>query len=182
MKMCPVAFCTLEENHAGGCVKFSGKLKFGSPIFDCEDYSLNVRVHNASPYPLEYATEGSSGLDVRANLPCSRQIPCNGVWKIPTGITLEIPRGYEGQVRGRSGLLLHHRVAVQMGTIDSDYRGEISVILQNFGREPYTVLPGDKIAQLVIAPVLLCNLVYVDDVLELSITKRGTGGFGSTGR
>ncbi|NPA32335.1 MAG: dUTP diphosphatase [Aquificae bacterium] len=127
-----------------------------------------------------YATPGSSGLDLRAAVeepvvlkPFSRAL-------IPTGIVLEIPEGYEGQVRPRSGLALKHGITVlnAPGTIDSDYRGEVKVILINLGREEFVVTRGERIAQLVIAPVVRAKLVPSD---ELSRTDRGSGGFGSTG-
>ena len=99
---------------------------------------------------------------------------------IPTGWTMELPPGFEAQVRPRSGLSLRHGITVvnAPGTIDSDYRGEIVVLLVNIGQEPYTIAPGDRVAQMVIAPVARAQ---VEEVTELSETARGTGGFGSTG-
>ena len=99
---------------------------------------------------------------------------------VPTGIALEIPRGFEGQVRARSGLALAHGVGLpnSPGTIDSDYRGEIKVILLNAGAEPFVVKRGDRIAQLVVAPVQRSAFVEVADLDE---TDRGAGGFGHTG-
>lgn len=142
-----------------------------------------VRIHNASGYPLEYATAGASGLDLRAAISCERQIPPGGRrWKFGTGISLALPPGFEGQVRGRSGLALNHGLVVVTGTIDADYRGEIGVVLFNHGTEAYTVRPGDRIAQLVIAPVTRIDPVLVDELAELGETDRGAGGFGSTGR
>ena len=100
---------------------------------------------------------------------------------VPTGLAMAIPRGYEGQVRPRSGLARKHAVTVANapGTIDADYRGECMVLLINLGREPFTIAHGDRVAQLVIAPVSQAEVVEVD---ELSTTARGAGGFGSTGR
>ena len=100
---------------------------------------------------------------------------------IPTGIALEIPAGFEGQVRPRSGRALSEGLALinAPGTIDADYRGELKVILVNLGSEPLMIQPGDRIAQLIIAPVARANLV---EVQELASTKRGDGGFGHTGR
>jgi len=100
---------------------------------------------------------------------------------VPTGIAVEIPPGYEGQVRPRSGRALREGLTLlnTPGTIDSDYRGEIQVIMVNLGREPVSIEPGDRIAQLVIAPVARVELVEVD---ELDDTSRGGGGFGHTGR
>jgi len=99
---------------------------------------------------------------------------------IPTGLAMEIPSGYEGQVRPRSGLALKHGISIvnAPGTIDADYRGEVGVILINLGEKKYTVNPGDRIAQLVIAPVVKAKLI---SVVKLKNTKRGKGGFGHTG-
>lgn len=100
---------------------------------------------------------------------------------VDTGLALAIPRGFEGQVRPRSGLAIKHSVTVvnAPGTVDSDYRGPVKVLLINHGREPFAINVGDRIAQLVIAPVIQAELVEVD---ALSDTERGSGGFGSTGR
>jgi len=100
---------------------------------------------------------------------------------VPTGIRLEIPPGYEGQVRPRSGLAARHAIGIPNapGTIDADYRGEVQVLLVNFGERPYVVRRGDRIAQLVFSPVLRATL---DVAPELSETTRGEGGFGHTGR
>jgi len=128
-----------------------------------------------------YATSGSAGCDLRAAvegplvlLPGSRAL-------VPTGIAVAIPPGHEGQVRMRSGLALRHGLTLLNGpgTIDSDYRGEIGVILANLGTEPVTIARGDRIAQLVIAPVTRARLETVE---ELPATSRHTGGFGSTGK
>jgi dUTP pyrophosphatase len=100
---------------------------------------------------------------------------------VPTGIQIEIPPGYEAQVRGRSGLALRHAVGLPNapGTIDADYRGEVTVLLLNWGTEPYVVRRGDRIAQLVLAPVARASLEAAE---RLSATARGAGGFGHTGR
>lgn len=127
-----------------------------------------------------YATEHSAGLDLRAAVeepvilkPLERAL-------IPTGFVFEIPEGYEGQVRPRSGLALKKGVTVlnSPGTVDSDYRGEVKVLLINLGREEVVINRGDRIAQMVIAPVCRVELVEVE---EVSQTSRGEGGFGSTG-
>jgi dUTP pyrophosphatase len=99
---------------------------------------------------------------------------------VPTGLAMELPPGFEGQVRPRSGLAIKHGITVvnAPGTIDSDYRGELVVLLVNLGREPYTIEPGSRIAQLVIAPV---TQAAVEEVGDLSSTARGGGGFGHTG-
>jgi dUTP pyrophosphatase len=127
-----------------------------------------------------YETGGASGMDLRAFAGEDIVIPPLGRAKIPTGLFVEIPSGYEGQVRPRSGLALRSGVTVlnSPGTIDSDYRGELEVILINLGAEPFTVKNGDRIAQMVISPVIRLEIVEAE---TLSETKRGGGGFGSTG-
>ncbi|MDR0290036.1 MAG: dUTP diphosphatase [Treponema sp.] len=129
-----------------------------------------------------YETEGAAGMDLRAFLAENISIPPLGRAKVPTGLRVEIPEGYEGQVRPRSGLAIKYGVTVlnAPGTIDCDYRGDVDIILANFGAEAFTVKNGDRIAQLVIAPVFhaALNVVLVE---ELSATARGGGGFGSTG-
>jgi len=128
-----------------------------------------------------YATPGSAGCDLRAAVGESLTLLPGGRALVPTGIAVAIPSGYEGQVRMRSGLALRHGLTLLNGpgTIDSDYRGEIGVILANLGSEPVTLARGDRIAQLVIAPVAR---VCLEKTGELPATSRHTGGFGSTGR
>ena len=128
-----------------------------------------------------YATEGSAGMDLRAAVEAPVTIPAGGRAMVPTGLSVEIPRGFEGQVRGRSGLAARHGVGIPNapGTIDSDYRGEVCVILANWGDQPFVVARGERIAQLVIAPVARAELVEVE---ELAVSERGAGGFGHTGR
>jgi len=128
-----------------------------------------------------YATEGSAGMDLRAAVEAPVTIPAGGRAMVPTGLSVEIPRGFEGQVRGRSGLAARHGVGIPNapGTIDSDYRGEVCVILANWGDQPFVVARGERIAQLVIAPVARAELVEVE---ELAGSERGAGGFGHTGR
>jgi dUTP diphosphatase len=131
--------------------------------------------------PLElprYETPGAAGLDLRADeaatlAPGERRL-------VPTGLAIEIPPGYEGQVRPRSGLALRHGIGMvnAPGTIDSDYRGEVGVLLVNHGQAPVAFSRGDRIAQLVVAPVVRAELVVAD---ALSDSGRGGGGFGSTG-
>ncbi len=129
-----------------------------------------------------YETPGSAGMDLRAavedNAPL--EIAPGGRFAVPTGLIMEIPAGFEGQVRPRSGLALKSGITClnTPGTIDSDYRGEVKVILANLGAEPFTVSRGMRIAQLVIAPVIQVRLVLEDTVSQ---TARGAGGFGSTG-
>jgi len=131
------------------------------------------------PLP-ESASDGAAGLDLRAAVPKEVTLAPLERVRIPTGLALEIPRGYEGQVRPRSGLALRHGITLvnSPGTVDSDYRGEVAVLLVNLGSQPYTVRRGDRIAQLVLAPVSRVVLVEAE---ELSDTGRGGGGFGSTG-
>ncbi|MDR2741681.1 MAG: dUTP diphosphatase [Treponema sp.] len=141
-----------------------------------------VRVFRQDPVAClpEYATGEAAGADLRARLPSPVSVPPLGRARIPTGLILEIPAGYEGQVRPRSGLAFRHGITVlnSPGTIDSDYRGEVSVIIINLGNEEFTVKDGDRIAQLVVAPVYRAPFV---EAKELSETDRGAGGFGSTG-
>ncbi|MFA6146945.1 MAG: dUTP diphosphatase [bacterium] len=128
-----------------------------------------------------YQTAGSAGMDLKADLDAEIVIPPMGRAKIPTGIALSMPAGVEGQVRPRSGLALRHGVTClnSPGTIDSDYRGEVCVILANFGEEPFPVRRGDRVAQIVFSPALRAHLEVVPDLEE---TPRGEGGFGHTGR
>jgi dUTP pyrophosphatase len=129
-----------------------------------------------------YQSKEAAGLDVVAGVPkgAAVAIPPGARALIPTGFALELPRGYEAQVRPRSGLALKHGVTLlnSPGTIDSDYRGELMVILVNHGDEPFLVRRGERIAQLVIAPVSHAEIVAAE---ELAATSRGPGGFGSTG-
>jgi len=128
----------------------------------------------------QYSSEGSAGMDLRAFIENDISIPPLGRSKIPTGLRIEIPSGFEGQVRPRSGLAVKNGVTVlnSPGTIDSDYRGELEIILINLGENTFTVKNNDRIAQLVIAPVVNASLIETDN---LSQTDRGSGGFGSTG-
>ncbi len=143
---------------------------------------VNIPIVNLSNNPLpEYATQGSSGMDLRANLsehltfhPLQRQL-------VPTGISIELPEGYEAQVRPRSGLALKQGFTClnSPGTIDADYRGEIKVILINLSQEVQVIHPGDRIAQLVIQQVDKANW---QPTVSLSETERAEGGFGHTGK
>jgi dUTP pyrophosphatase len=127
-----------------------------------------------------YQTSGSSGMDLRAAVKESIVVASGEGAVIPTGLKMEVPIGYEGQVRTRSGLAATHGLTVlnSPGTIDADYRGEVKVILMNLGGERLTIDRGDRIAQLVIAPV---TRVVITEVEEVGETTRGQGGFGSTG-
>jgi dUTP pyrophosphatase len=143
---------------------------------------IKVKIINQSPNALpEYATEGSAGMDLRANLaaplvlrPMERQL-------VPTGLFVELPQGYEAQVRPRSGLAIKHGITClnSPGTIDSDYRGEIKVILINLSQEEQTLHPGDRIAQMVVSPVVQIGWETVEAIGE---TARNAGGFGHTGK
>lgn len=132
------------------------------------------------PLP-QRASPGSAGCDLRAAVDEPVVLEPGARALIPTGLVIEIPAGFEGQVRPRSGLALHHGVTIvnTPGTIDSDYRGEVRVLLINLGQEPFTVERGDRIAQLLVAPVEAVSFEAVD---VLSDSDRGSGGFGSTGR
>lgn len=129
----------------------------------------------------KYETEGSAGLDVRANI--TEPIVLKSLERvlIPTGLKIAIPEGYEVQVRPRSGLAIKHGITMlnSPGTIDSDYRGEIKVIAVNLSNETYTIEPNERIAQLVLNKVEQIEFVEVD---ELDATNRGEGGFGHTGK
>ena len=128
-----------------------------------------------------YQTEGSAGMDLRAAVDPPVTLAPGERVLVPTGLIVEIPSGYEAQVRPRSGLALKHGISLvnAPGTIDSDYRGEIGVILINLGNEPFVIQHNDRIAQMVIAPVTQARIVEVDEVNE---TGRGSGGFGHTGK
>lgn len=132
--------------------------------------------------PPSYASEGAAGLDLVAALPAAEPVViAPKSWAaIPTGLVFEIPRGFQGEVRPRSGLALRHAVTVlnAPGTIDSDYRGEVRVLLVNLGPEPFTVTRGMRVAQLLFVPVAR---VVPMPVQALGATARGEGGFGSTG-
>jgi len=140
------------------------------------------RLDNAAGLPLpEYHTEHASGMDLLAAVASDTVIE-PGKWAlVPTGLAVAVPPGYEAQVRPRSGLALKHGIGVlnSPGTVDADYRGEVSVILFNFGAEPFVVKRGERIAQMVIAKVYRADVEVMD---ELPDTARGEGGFGHTGR
>ena len=140
-----------------------------------------IKVVNQSTFSLpEYKTEGSAGVDLKACIDASMVLKPFDRALIPTGIYLSIPKGYEGQIRGRSGLALKNGITLAngIGTIDSDYRGEVKVILINLGNEPFTINNGDRIAQLVLIKHEVINFKLVE---SLDDTDRGKGGFGHTG-
>jgi dUTP pyrophosphatase len=144
-----------------------------------------IRIYNKSNNPLPaYASVNAAGMDLRAELaepvvlqPLERRL-------IPTGLFIELPEDCEAQVRPRSGLALKHGITVlnTPGTIDADYRGEVGVVLINLSNEPFTVNPGERIAQMVIAKFQQEQICEVDDLDDLSVTERGAGGFGHSGK
>ena len=128
----------------------------------------------------KYETGGSSGMDIAAHITDNIIINPGDKALVSTGFAMAIPRGYEIQIRPRSGLAAKKNITVlnTPGTIDADYRGEIKVILINFGKEKFVIKNGERIAQMVVCPVVQANL---EEVEELPVTKRGSDGFGSTG-
>lgn len=142
---------------------------------------MEVKIINKSTNSLpQYATEFSAGLDLRANIPKPILLKSLDRSLIPTGIFIELPVGYEAQIRPRSGLAAKHGITVlnSPGTIDSDYRGEINIILVNLSREDFQINPNERLAQMVINKF---EKITWKIVSEFSNTKRGTGGFGHTG-
>ena len=148
--------------------------------------------NNARPVPVRvvsrpgvelptYATSGAACVDLRADLADPVTIPPGGTALISTGLRIELPDGYEAQIRARSGLALRHGVAVAngVGIVDSDYRGPVGVILRNDGPAPFVVAPGDRVAQMAVRPVYRIEWLPVENLTE---TGRGGGGFGSTGK
>ena len=152
---------------------------------DVRDTVLHVavtRLPGAGDLPLPArATPGSAGVDLHAALDEDLVLEPGARALVPTGFALAIPEGYEGQVRPRSGLALRHGIVLPNapGTIDSDYRGEVKIILLNAGREPFRVQRGDRVAQLVVTPV--CRVEW-GEVETLPASERGASGFGSSGR
>lgn len=138
-----------------------------------------VRVNKNAVLPV-YATRQAAGMDIAACLDEPLTIKPFTTALVPTGLAIELPEGYEAQLRPRSGLALKHLISLpnSPATIDADYRGEVKVILVNYGREPFHVGHGDRIAQMVVARV---ERVEFDEVRTLSLSKRGEGGFGHTG-
>lgn len=139
------------------------------------------RLKGSEDIPLpRYESDGASGMDIRANLKEPAILKPGEIVFIPTGLAVSIPLGYEGQIRPRSGLALKHGIGMvnSPGTIDSDYRGEIGIIMINWGSKPFVINRGDRIAQMVV-----CRVYRVDikDVGNLDLTERGEGGFGHSG-
>jgi len=143
---------------------------------------VNIRVINRSANPLpDYATAHSSGMDIRANLDGPMEIRSHERILVPTGLFVEIPEGYEAQIRPRSGLAIKQGITClnTPGTIDADYRGEIKIILINLSNEDHVINPGERIAQMVIQKV---ERAVLQEVNELKETERSAGGFGHTGK
>lgn len=143
---------------------------------------LLVKIINKSPNPLPaYATSGSSGMDIRAHLPAPQTLAPLERTLVPTGLFVELPDGYEMQVRPRSGLAIKQGITClnTPGTIDADYRGEIKIILINLSADPQVIHPGDRIAQLVVQQVEQVGWQPVD---LLAISERNEGGFGHSGK
>ncbi len=143
---------------------------------------LPVKIINRSANPLPaYATEGSSGMDVRADIEHEMILQPLQRMLVPTGLFIELPIGYEAQVRPRSGLAVKHGITClnSPGTVDADYRGELKVLLINLSNEPQSIIKGDRIAQMVIQKV---EQVILTEVAEITSTPRGEGGFGHTGK
>jgi len=132
------------------------------------------------PLP-SYATPGSAGMDIRAAIKSDVILEPGKVELIPTNISVEIPLGYEIQVRPRSGLAANHSIGIlnSPGTIDSDYRGEVKIIIMNFGKEDFRISRGDRIAQLIVSKVYTAK---IEEVKDLNLSHRGEGGFGHTGK
>jgi dUTP pyrophosphatase len=144
--------------------------------------NITVKIINQSPNALpEYATEGSAGMDLRAHLPAPVVLKPMERQLLPTGLFIELPHGYEAQIRPRSGLAAKQGITClnTPGTIDSDYRGEIKVILINLSQEEQTLHPGDRIAQMVVGPVVQIGWEPVE---AIGATARSAGGFGHTGK
>lgn len=143
---------------------------------------MNVRIINKSRHTLpEYATEYSAGLDLKANIESDVTLQPLERALIPTGLYIELPQGYEAQIRPRSGLALKHGLTIlnSPGTIDADYRGEIRVILVNLSNDPFVIKDGERICQMVVAAHARVEWVETDNLDE---TERGAGGFGHTGK
>jgi len=143
---------------------------------------MEIKVINRSTNELPaYATALSAGMDIRANLSESLILQPLERRLVPTGLLLEIPEGFEVQIRPRSGLAFKHGITVlnSPGTIDADYRGEVGVLLVNLSNEPFEIQHGERIAQMVVASYTQAELI---ETTELSATDRGSGGFGSTGK
>lgn len=146
---------------------------------------MKVKIVNKSRYSLpRYETLASAGMDLKANISEPVELAPLQRAMVPTGLFIELPVGYEAQVRPRSGLAAKHGISVlnAPGTIDADYRGEIKVVLVNLSNEPFSINPGERIAQMVVAKHERIDWVEVESVEQLEESERGAGGFGSTGK
>ena len=151
-----------------------------TPVTDVPTIPIQRLPHAEGLELPRYATDGAAGADVCAAVGDTVVLAPGERAAVPTGLVLEIPAGWEGQVRPRSGLAIRHGLTVvnAPGTIDSDYRGEVKVLLINLGAEPVSIRRGDRVAQLVVAPAPQAGFVEAGDLAD---TERGAGGFGSTG-
>ena len=143
---------------------------------------MEVKILNKSPFDLpQYATIHSAGMDLKANISESITLDPLGRIMVPTGIHIELPQGYEAQIRPRSGLAAKHGIGIvnSPGTIDADYRGEIKIILINLSDQPFVLVPGERIAQMIVAKFERVEWVPSE---KLGESERGQGGFGSTGK
>jgi dUTP pyrophosphatase len=166
-----------ENNNENNCGNAEAKSHA-----EASNEHITVKIINRSHHPMPaYATPGASGMDVRAYLP-DEPVVLQPLERrlIPTGLYIQLPRGYECQIRPRSGLAIKHGISLvnTPGTVDSDYRGEIGVILVNLSNEPFTVNDGERICQMVIAQY---TRVSWEEVERIDRTERGDGGFGHTG-
>lgn len=146
--------------------------------------TLRVYKMRADAVLPRYQTSGAAGMDLAACLTTSITLDPGATARVPTGLQIALPEGHEGQVRPRSGLAARHGITVlnAPGTIDEDYRGEVQVLLVNHGRDAFSIRHGDRIAQLVVAPIVRVEVEQADDPAALGGTERADRGFGSTGR
>lgn len=192
MQSCIASILGLENNGVSIKATTTEKLGFtgreegvvalASVLLAKSEPVLDIPVVTESAFPLpEYATGGSSGLDLRANLGAPIELASLERALVPTGLFIQVPRGYEAQIRPRSGLAIKHGLTClnTPGTIDSDYRGEVKVILVNLGHETQVIQPGDRIAQMVFQQV---EIIRWNRVEKLSDTARAGGGFGHSGK
>ncbi len=174
-----------DPNNSYSQEDFNKEFGGSFPIIESDPYKIKLNfVNKSNNEDPSYATSGSSGFDLRANLDGYMVIEAGKVGIVPTGLFFEIPSNFEIQIRPRSGLAAKNGVTVlnTPGTIDADYRGELKVILINHGESNFTINNGDRIAQAVIASVISKNVVNLTKIETLSTdTERGSGGFGSTG-
>lgn len=143
---------------------------------------MKIKIVNTSKHPLPaYETDASAGMDLRANLDAPVTLKSLERYLVPTGLFIELPAGFEAQIRPRSGLAIKHGISLvnTPGTIDADYRGEIKIILVNLSKEDYSINDGERIAQMIISKVEHAGWIQVE---ELEQTERGAGGFGHTGK